>query len=287
MASIGLLTQQTLGGVNFKSFSSALSFQCNILASAFGFFAILSAVPLVHRSFIECECDPSHVKKDIIETECLTGKLSSLVEEDRYVIQHNSYQDLPYLFVLFMLVNMIPTVICGELYSKRVLNTVKNMNNFNKHEDEGRASRLLDIFWNHLPDLAKNYLARLICEFFGLVSMAYQVYFWETTLNGVFSSWNYASSRSYYSIFPQIATCETTTIAPGGEEDKEYFKCILTMNRFYGASFKILAVLYAIGGLLQLMSLLCFTLLLLSPFRRYEQQSIKNLQISNYLSLSD
>ncbi len=268
MASINFLIQQTLGGVNVVAYSAALSFQCNVVAFAFGFAAILSTLPIVHRSFIECECDPSHIKKDILETECLTGILKSESKKYGIVLYHTYYQDMPYLFVWFLLVNLVPALLCRLAYSKKILVAADSMKHFNQQEDGGRVSHLLDLFWGHFPDLSVNYVAKLLGETCGLLSHIYQIYYWDILLNGVFSASFFSNKNTYDDIFPQLVLCETITFAPGGERDIEEFKCILTMNRFYGATFKVMIVLYTISSILQITSLASHLLLLSPLFRR-------------------
>ncbi len=273
-STVGTLIQQLFGETGFDIQSSAMTFQYKIVSLIFGVFTILSTFPLIFKDHIQCMCDPGNIWKDVLETACLLGNMTStFVSEDLktlVTVQHTGYHQMPFLFIWMMVLNLAPALLWKQCDGYAIDNLTADMRNFNPMEDGARALRLHWYLKENLRSVVKSYVALFIGDLCGSLAYIYQCYIWNSSVNSVIwaifeSSVSWENTHSV--LFPSTVNCSVSKSAPGGQVDEEDFRCFLTMNGTYEAMMEFVTLAYCIAFFLQIHSLVLHLLPLTTAYR--------------------
>ncbi len=275
---IGPLIEQLLSGRSFPIHSKALRFQYSIISLVLGGFTVLSSFPIVFSDYIQCLCDPSNIWKDFLETECLTGNITSVVHttDGPKVVTHVHYQNRPLFFLSLMVMCMIPTLVWKELTGDLYFELVQDMKNYNPEETVGRSIRLQWFLKEEIGYISRKFLFLIMGDLLGAASIAIQIMLCNTFAYSVFFnilSDIATSNNSHSQFFSKSVHCVVEKTAPNGEIDVEEFRCILTMNTCYCSFFEILFVIYGVGAMFQVLSTLSLILAASTTYRRYRTDS--------------
>ncbi len=281
-STVGLILGEVL--VTNKSqntHSAALKFQYYILALTSGFFGLVASFPIIFRDYIQCQCPPENEWKDILETACLVGNMTSLMQVGKKteVITHDTYQDIPLLFIWLMIVNLLPTLMWKHGFSC-ISSLVRDMGHYNALEVQARSSRLVKFYTRDFRSVSIAYLWYIASHLASLGVLVHQIELCNSMLHQVFwyqlqdlTRADNDSSR-IKQVFAQVVTCTVSNVAPNGQEKTEVFLCILTMNKTFSVMFKALGIMYTFALVLNVASSLSAVLNLLPAFRRYAKNIV-------------
>ncbi len=271
---VNSLTEQIFMDSFFVCSGVALSFQRKVTATACTFFVVLSSLPLVYKDYIQCFCAPENPFKDILETSCLKGNLfSNFTGSDNNVTvtKHDQYQNIPYIFLWFVVLNMLPSATWLSLDNQVVMKLIEGMKNFNQQAVNSRVNRLTNFMKEDIYQLSRFYILRIICLLLSLFSTIYQVYFCEYYINSAFTvilQYLLGISDKRQLPFPDKAFCTASKKSYTGHEETENFFCFLTMNEVYKNMFQMLFIIHILGTSIAVSSLANHILIQRTWFKR-------------------
>ncbi len=270
-----ILGELLLGSKGQNAQSVSLQFQYCFVALTSGVFSMVASFPVIFRDYIQCLCSPENELKDILETMCLVGNMTSSVvfENTKEVIYHSTYQDIPLLLLWLMIANILPTIV-WKYGMGDILCLVKDMEHYSSMEVGARVSRLVLFYHRDFKKISISYLWHFATHLVSLGLLFHQIVLCNSMLNHAF--WHQfcdltgpqSDSSRFDQVFTQTVNCTVSNVAPDGQVMTEIFRCILTMNKTFSVMVKTLGILYCVSLVLNIVSIFNTVLQLLPIYRR-------------------
>ncbi len=237
------ITEQAFADNLFACSGFALSFQRRIIATTCAFCVVLSSWPIIFQDYMQCFCAPENPLKDILETSCLKGVMFTNSTGDETLKQtHEAYRNMPYIFIWFLIVNLLPSVFWQIVDNKVVVKLMEGMKNYNQKTENSRVNRLMNFLSDDLYQISRLYILRSICTILCLLSLIYQTAFWENNINSAFSivvQYMMGINDNRQQAFPDEVYCSVSKTSFTGREESENFFFYLTMNELFKNLFQV------------------------------------------------